>query len=490
MIMHTFSSAARILSAGRALGLTYVLLAASFLASGCEPARRYPPRPHPPAKDDGDRRSKPSADLIWTEPGPVQEIPIVFVPESAKEWIKLPAYWNRFPQAAAGLPTAHLGQSPLGAVAAMVLATQLETIKIKVPRGLPDPTPFIPAGNRPTLGKWKLGQSLFFARLLPEKSSCASCHMPESGFTEDWAINRQPAVAGKWNTPSLINCVYNRHQFWDGRAVYLEETVTAPLHNPLLDGKNHGMDAHHQFEGLVQQLREDLIYQRRFAEVFGIPRPTQDAVAQALATYMRTILSGNSVYDRAGHERRRQGDAALSAGHFEAVLDTAVLKGLGQTNKTEAARLLAHGHELFGGKARCVLCHEKPLFTDHDFHNIGLGGSDILQMLSEEPGRLAHVPAGLKEARLKGALKTPTLRALPRTSPYMHDGSMKTLAEVVDYFDHGIVAKSNLYLAEPLRKGAGQARHLELDAAKDIPALILFLKALDGEPVDAVIRGN
>ena len=136
----------------------------------------------------------------------------------------------------------------------------------------------------------------------------------------------------------------------------------------------------------------------------------------------------------------------------------------------------------------CVGCHPAPLYTDHDFHNVGVGESERFRQPGNETGRFAHVPIGLKEPRLIGAFKTPTLRALPRTAPYFHDGSYPDLRSVVKYFNHSI--NGNRYLAQSLRlDAAGTPKALEMNA-DDQAALVLFLRALDGDAVDNVLRSD
>src|SRR5262249_926452 len=164
-------------------------------------------------------------------------------------------------------------------------------IKIKVPLGLPDPTPHIPGANPLTYAKWELGRDLFFWNKLsvaPNEAlfSCSRCHKPEQAFTEKAAL----APHMKRNVLSLINCVYNRRQFWDGRAEMREEAIIG-------DGGDHAAEnagKEHRFPGFITVVREDAKYKQRFKDVFGIDEPTADAVAKCLATYMRTILSGHS----------------------------------------------------------------------------------------------------------------------------------------------------------------------------------------------------
>ncbi len=222
-----------------------------------------------------------------------------------------------------------------------------------------------------------------------------------------------------------------------------------------------------------------------FERVFGIPQPTQDAIAKALATYLRTILSGDSLYDRADAQRQRDKAESLSRAHFLALLDEAALEGLGVAKmaKDDTARELARGYGLFHGKANCAACHGGPLFTDHDFHNIGLDAVEALPPPDKLTGRFTAVPVGLKQARLVAAYRTPTLRALPRTAPYFHNGRAATLADVVRFFDRGVV--STPYLAEALRVGGHEQRLGLTD--EQIDAIVLFLRSLDGGRIDPVV---
>src|SRR5262249_11983136 len=135
---------------------------------------------------------------------------------------------------------------------------------------------------------------------------------------------------------------------------------------------------------------EDADYRLRFKLVFGIDRPTQDAIAKALATYLRTILSGNSLVDRAELERRRKNAPELLAEHFLPLLDGPTLRALEtrQGTKEEVAKKLEQGHRLFHSKA-CAGCHPAPIYTDHDFHNVGIGESEPYRKSGEETGRFA-----------------------------------------------------------------------------------------------------
>jgi cytochrome c peroxidase len=464
-------------------------------AAGCQPAVQYGPgqvvQAVRPSEETPPAKSKVPGIYAWLPPAGRMDIPIKFMPPAAKEWHGLAAYWSITPHPVAGQATVHLAQSGLGAPAALLLAGQVDlTISIKVPLGLPAPT--YPRANPPTYLKWDLGRRLFFDRswlTRDDHLACATCHNPEEGFTE----HRPTPVQGDLNALSLINCVYNRHQFWDGRVTELEQVIQRDLADegplPSLLPLEQRPAYRHAWNGIVHRLEKSDSYRHRFQKVFGT-RPTQDNVAKALATYLRTILSGNSIYDRAKQEAVQRGDTELKAAHFEVILDAAAVKALGGALGTpgDAAAALARGHQLFHGRAGCAQCHPGPLFTDHDFHNVGVRESSSLVNLrsGDETGRFVQVPIGLKEKRLIGAFRTPTLRALPRTAPYFHDGSSGLLDGVVAYFNKGLEAQAFL---DPLFLNPdGSLRRLNLDG-NEIRDVAVFLRALDGEPVPPIVAG-
>jgi cytochrome c peroxidase len=285
-----------------------------------------------------------------------------------------------------------------------------------------------PPGNPVTAAKAALGRKLFFdKRLSRDRSiSCAVCHDPQLAFSD-----RQPVAVGidgrkgTRRTPRLINRAYGRSFFWDGRAKTLEEQALQPIENPL------EMDL--SLEQAVVRLSADPEYAAAFRQVFqATPEPRY--VAMALATYVRTIVSGDSRYDR------------YVAGEADA-LNAAERRGL----------------ELFRGKASCVVCHLGPNLTDEDFHNTGVGWE---QGPAQDLGRARLT----EEERDKGAFRTPTLREVASAAPYMHDGSLKTLEDVVDFYSDG--GQPNAYLD-------GELLRLDLtEAEKD--DLIAFLRALNG----------
>lgn len=410
---------------------------------------------------------------IYNPPKPDALIEFVHAEKAPEAWSKLPKFWNETaaPKTDKSTPAA---------------------IQIKVPLGLPNPREYVPADDPLTLGKWKLGQRLFFDDTWLEAkggTSCATCHRPEHGFA-----NSQGTHEDGFNAPTLVNCVFNRRQFWDGRAARLEEVVQRTLEDERSSDSPRPFQ--HTWSGVIARLRKKPSYHEQFNRVFGKPAGeedrvekaniTQDTVGRALASYLRTLLAGDSLHDRAVQEQNRQRGATLQAVHYEAVLDDAALTELGRdkTKKTATAAELMHGYRLFHGleKTRplmnCSRCHRGGTFSDNEFHNLGIG---LMSKPGKESGRFAQVPIGQKNRYLIDAYKTPTLRHLPRTRPYFHDGSRNHLREVVEFYNHGANANDHL---DPVWRGPdGHARLLGLTDA-DIDALVLFLTALNGREVD------
>ncbi|HZZ81645.1 MAG TPA: cytochrome c peroxidase, partial [Gemmataceae bacterium] len=347
------------------------------------------------------------------------------------------------------------------------------------------------------------GQTLFFKPLLKagnDSYSCSSCHDPRYGFTEE---KLHPA-GGKVNTLSLINVVYNRRQFWDGRVATLEETVVRSFEDERTDPPPSAEKVieQHNWGGFARALGTDKTLVAEFKQVFGIDQPTQNSAAQALATYMRALLSGDSLHDRADDVRRSMSAPTLAVEHFGAILKveaSAVSLRNDKDKRTptlaDLPKLLQQGHAAFHGKAGCAKCHPGPLFTDHDFHNIGYDGNEGAPAGGVETGRSLQVPVGLKQWRLVGAYRTPSLRNLNRTAPYFHNGSHGTLRLVVDFFDGGVLP--TLHLAKPLmddtfpsrldgRNAIVMPRRLHLTEAEK-EGLVLYLRSLQGEPADAAL---
>lgn len=265
-----------------------------------------------------------------------------------------------------------------------------------LPGGLgPLPAVPIPAGNPQSPAKVELGKRLFFdTRLsLDQGSSCATCHSPEKAFTD--GLPRSKGFNGatlRRNSPTILNAAYNSLQFWDGRASSLDEQCKGPLLSP---AEMNMVDEKH----LVDRLNAIAGYRRDFQSVFGTG-PSLDNVAKAIAAFERTLLTPGSKFDR------------YAAGEKNAL--TAEEK---------------RGLIVFFGKGSCSECHNGPNFTDDKFHNLGLMSASGVA----DEGRF-EVTSNIED---RGAFKTPTLRNVSLTGPYMHDGSSATLEEVIDLYDRG-----------------------------------------------------
>ncbi len=286
----------------------------------------------------------------------------------------------------------------------------------------------IPLDNPITPSKVSLGKRLFFDKRLSkdESISCAVCHDPAHSFSNGKAMGVGIfGQQGTRNVPSIINRLFGRTQFWDGRSDTLESQALEPLLNPNEMAINEDL--------LIERLKAEVEYQRLFQEAFHSP-PTLENVSQAIATFERTLLSGATPFDR--YEWNGEKNA----------LNESAKRGL----------------VLFRGKARCSMCHIGTNFTDEKFHNLGAGEGDG----RKDPGR-AQVT---KDSADFGKFKTPTLRNVVLTAPYMHDGSLATLEEVIAFYDRG--GSSNPHLHKEIKP-------LKL-TNEEKADLLAFLKSLTG----------
>ncbi|MDH5195215.1 MAG: c-type cytochrome, partial [Nitrospira sp.] len=219
-------------------------------------------------------------------------------------------------------------------------------------------------------------------------------HMASKGFADGMRVSTGiKGLKGGRSAPVSFNRVYSKAQFWDGRAATLEDQSIGPFANPI----EHGFASHDE---MVAKMKKMPGYRKLFQEVFGGEITIQD-VGRAVASFQRTVLSGNSAVDK------------YDIGGDQAALSDSAKRGL----------------ELFRGKARCTRCHSGFNFTDEKFHNLGIGWDTN----SVDLGRYMET----KNPEDIGAFKTPTLREIARTAPYMHDGRFKTLEEVVKFYNQG-----------------------------------------------------
>ncbi len=491
--------------------LLSVSVLAGALAAGSAFVAANPPEP-PPGKDPFEA-AIPNESLKMPFK---DEAPITFVAKSQNpaEWAKLPAFWNE--------TTEKVAEPITGATVTR------RAVKIKVPLGL-SAAPVVPNENPMTVAKWELGKKLYFDKMLSTNGtiSCATCHNPEKGFTDQ----RHKSLGigdqlGGANAPTVINSAYHRLQFWDGRAISLEDQAQGPVGNNLEMFAGKG-DA---WEEAVIRLRGNEEYVKAFKAVFG-HLPTRDAAAKAIATYERTVLSGNSVFDRAEVAMRKRvaedetEKPELKGVDFAAVLkeafankDAAALTPLGLDAEKDGGKAeaigakIANGRNVFFGKARCSNCHVGDNFTDNNFHNLGVGVVDGKFPLAEQ-GRYLRLPTGHKDPTQIGAWKTPGLRALTVTKPYMHDGSEATLEAVVDFYDRGgnphefldakmrDVNAEDAYLKAKAEgkeytgpkpalfgRGGRPVIPFKLNLTADEKAdLVMFLKALEGDAIPAIV---
>lgn len=303
------------------------------------------------------------------------------------------------------------------------------------PSALPAPVPLglpalpVPADNPLTAEKVALGRMLYFDKRLSRDGtiSCATCHDPQMAWAEQSStstgIDHQ---VGDRNSPTVINAAYATTQFWDGRAASLEEQALGPIENPIEMG--------HSLPALVEQLQQVPEYRQRFQEVFGAAI-SKENLAQAIAAFERTILSGNSPYDR------------FVAGDAGALNDAQ-----------------KRGWEKF--QASCAQCHKPPLFSNYQFYNAGVG----MDKESPDPGRKKITGRELD----LGKFRVPALRDVAKTAPYFHDGSVATLEEAVALMAQG--GRDNSKLSSALKT----IRNEQL-TPQDQQDLVAFLEALSGE---------
>lgn len=337
------------------------------------------------------------------------------------------------------------------------------------PVGLPPPAE--PQDNPQTPEKVALGKKLFEEKRfsLTGEVSCATCHAEEKAFTDSPLSVSEgiQKLRGTRNAPTVVNAVYFKTMFWDGRSPSLEDQALHPPINPVEMGlKDH--------QPILDIVRSDPEYVKAFKEVFGktADTVTMDEVTKAIAAFERTLVAGDSPFDR-----------YFYGGEEDAL--------------TPAQK---RGFNLFVNKGRCVSCHvieqTQALFTDNRFHNVGVGINDIqgdvpglaheflkaeatasqvdVQVLTNkktsELGRFA-VSRGFDDL---GAFKTPTLRNIAVTAPYMHDGSLETLDDVMQHYNNGGVTHEGDPVNDFL---SGGIRPLGL-TEQEIDDLVAFMEAL------------
>lgn len=279
----------------------------------------------------------------------------------------------------------------------------------------------IPAENPQTPEKVELGRTLFFDRRLSGDGtmSCASCHIPEQGFTDGQSIALAYPTTRNWrNSQTLINAAYQRRLFHDGRAASLEEQAIFPLMSAFEMNQN--------LDFIEEEVRSVPEYVAAFVRAFGSPDVTRERIAMALAAFERTLVSRDAPLDR------------FLAGDETALSDEA-----------------RAGYEIFTGKGKCSTCHAGGNLADDGFHALNVpespeferdprvaatrrfvakvSGYEDFRSLAEDPGRYLVT----RDQQDWKAFRTPTLREISRTAPYMHNGIFSTLEEVIAFIDRG-----------------------------------------------------
>jgi cytochrome c peroxidase len=349
------------------------------------------------------------------------------------------------------------------------------------PLGLP-PVP-IPEDNPQTPEKIALGEKLYNEERFSTTGEvgCLTCHDPEKAFT-DSPLKVSEGIEGKTgtrNSPTVINSAYFTTQFWDGRSPDLEDQALHPFINPV----EHGLEDH---EPILEIVRSDPEYVKAFKKVFGKSGEeiTMREVTLAIASFERTIISGDSPFDRYYY-----------GGEKEAL--------------TEQQK---RGFELFLNQGRCVSCHvieqTQALFTDNRFHNIGVGINNIQDDVPELADEFLEADMTLSEVDVEvltdprtselgrfaishgfddlGSFKTPTLRNVSVTAPYMHDGSIQTLKDVVIHYNNGGVTD----VGDPINDFlSGGIRPLNLDEDQ-IDDLVAFMEALTSPEFEPKAEGQ
>ncbi len=348
------------------------------------------------------------------------------------------------------------------------------------PLGLP-PVP-IPENNPQTPEKIALGEKLYNETRFSTdgKVGCFTCHDPEKAFTDSPLKTSEgiDKLTGTRNSPTVINSAYFTTQFWDGRSPDLEDQALHPFTNPV----EHGLKTH---DPILKIVRKDPEYATAFKAVFGKSGKeiTMREVTLAIAAFERTVISGNSPFDR------------FYYGGEEDALTEQQKRGL----------------DLFLNEARCVSCHvieqTQALFTDNRFHNIGVGINNIQEDVPALAGTFLEADRTLSEVDVEvltdpktselgrfaishgfddlGSFKTPTLRNVAVTAPYMHDGSIETLEDVMVHYLNGGVTEAGDPVNDFL---SGGIRPLDIEI-EQIEDLVAFMEALTSpefeKPADA-----
>jgi cytochrome c peroxidase len=298
---------------------------------------------------------------------------------------------------------------------------------------------FIPEDNPMTRAKIELGRQLYFDPRLSADStvSCASCHHPDEGYGRktQFGVGIRDQQ-GNRNSPVSYNRILSGAQFWDGRAASLEDQAVGPIANPIEMGSTH--------EAAVAAIQGIEGYRLQFESIFPDDGVTIENIGKAIATFERAIVTSPAPYDY--YELVRRVESAYGEDEIEFLReDDPELYARYQVAKQKTADLSEAailGRELFfSDRAGCTACHAGANFTDEKYHNLGVG------MDAESPDLGRFEQTG--DEKDKGAFKTPTIRNVALSPPYMHDGSQQTLQEVVEWYNKG--GHPNPYLSDKIK---------------------------------------
>ncbi len=295
------------------------------------------------------------------------------------------------------------------------------------PLGIELTEEMIPKDNPITLAKIELGRQLYFDPRLSQNLtvSCASCHNPSLGWADGFAVSSGiHGQKGGRSAPTVMNRALAGPQFWDGRAASLEEQAVGPIGNAIEMGFT--------VEEAVKRLNSIPSYRTQFEEIFGSPA-TAENLGKALATFERTVLVGgapNDYYEAYSRYLDEETGELLPPYEDDTKEDlarrTEAIEGYKANPLSEEA---LRGRKVYFGKGQCSLCHVGPNLSDEQYHNLGVG------MKAEKPDWGRYEVSKKEEDR--GAFRTPTLRNIKDSGPYMHDGSQRTLKEVVQFYNQG-----------------------------------------------------
>ena len=326
-------------------------------------------------------------------------------------------------------------------------------VELKAPLGLPSVP--IPADNPPTEETIALGRRLYYDPMISSDGtiSCASCHAPQFAFSDNRPVSEGvEKKLGTRHAPTVINSAYSNLQFWDGRAANLEEQALGPMTNPV--------EMAHTLDGVVKRLQADPNYPAMFKKAWGTDQITIEMVAKSIASFERTVLAGDSPFDR------------FMYGHDSTALSLEAQRGMMVFTKKK--------------KGNCEVCHsiekDYSLFTDNRFHNLGVGADKRGNL--KDVGRYAIT----KNEDDMGCFKTPTLRNLANRGPYMHDGSFPTVKDALGHYIGGGNWNTNL---------DKEIHSLDVLTSDERDDLMQFLDSLNGKlpanvgpPPDLAVRAE